>query len=297
MALNGRDVSFWPAPLRRAVDSIAVMRMQVYMIARGRAAASASPVVRTLAGRDEEAWKLSIRERELGVFRRRLEAMPAHKRPRIVPEDRFEVLQLMRLRGLSVKQAAERYVLHSNFTPQPNGEWAAIRLRIHSYKPLSQHSPLISTQEPEEPFFSLNPVPAPHSISPSALVKAAYGRLKCLSAGSNPRPPAHVRSGGPLRARACVFAGVGESSHSPAWTFFGGVCFCGGLGMATGKVKKVVVDRGFGFIAADDGKEYFFHHSAIRGGSFDTLRGGESCEFDIGQGPKGPRAENVRIVG
>jgi CspA family cold shock protein len=67
--------------------------------------------------------------------------------------------------------------------------------------------------------------------------------------------------------------------------------------MATGKVKKVVADRGFGFIAADDGKEYFFHHSAIRGGSFDTLRGGESCEFDVGQGPKGPRAENVRIVG
>jgi cold shock protein len=67
--------------------------------------------------------------------------------------------------------------------------------------------------------------------------------------------------------------------------------------MATGKVKKVVVDRGFGFIAADDGKEYFFHHSAIQGVAFDTLRGGESVEFETGQGPKGPRAENVRIVG
>jgi CspA family cold shock protein len=67
--------------------------------------------------------------------------------------------------------------------------------------------------------------------------------------------------------------------------------------MATGKVKKVVLDRGFGFIAADDGKEYFFHHSAIKSGSIDSLRGGESVEFEIGQGPKGPRAENVRIVG
>ena len=71
MAINGRDVSFWPAPLRRAVDSIAVMRMQVYMIARGRAAASASPTVKILAGRDEEAWKLAIREREIGVWVRR----------------------------------------------------------------------------------------------------------------------------------------------------------------------------------------------------------------------------------
>ena len=114
MEFNARNVSGWPAPLRRAVDSIAVMLMQVYMIARGRAAASASPMVRTLAGRDEEAWKLAIREREIGVFRRRLEAMPAHKRPRIGPEDRFEVLQFMRLRGLSVEQAAERYVLHPN---------------------------------------------------------------------------------------------------------------------------------------------------------------------------------------
>ena len=65
MASMVRDVTAWPAPIRRAVDSIAVMLMQVYLLARGRAAASASPVVRTLAGRDEEAWKLAIREREI----------------------------------------------------------------------------------------------------------------------------------------------------------------------------------------------------------------------------------------
>jgi hypothetical protein len=49
MESNGRNVSGWPAPLRRAVDSIAVMPMQVYMLARGRAVSSASPAVRTLA--------------------------------------------------------------------------------------------------------------------------------------------------------------------------------------------------------------------------------------------------------
>jgi hypothetical protein len=101
MKFNGRNISFWPVPLRRAVDSIAVMLMQVYMLVRGRAAPNPSPVVRTLAGRDEETWKLAIRERELGIFRRHLEVMPAHNRLHVVPEDRFEILQLMRLRGLS----------------------------------------------------------------------------------------------------------------------------------------------------------------------------------------------------
>jgi CspA family cold shock protein len=67
--------------------------------------------------------------------------------------------------------------------------------------------------------------------------------------------------------------------------------------MATGKVKKIVSDRGFGFIAAEDGKEYFFHSSSMPEGAFNTLRGGESVEFKITQGPKGPRAENVSLVG
>jgi hypothetical protein len=94
MEFNARNVSCWPAPLRRAVDSIAVVLMQVYMLARGRAAASASLVVRILAGRDEEAWKLAIREREMGVFRRRIEAMPPHSRPRFLDEDRVGLLSL-----------------------------------------------------------------------------------------------------------------------------------------------------------------------------------------------------------
>jgi hypothetical protein len=49
----------------QAISIVCVVLMQVFMIARGRAAASASAVVRTLAGRDEEAWKLAIREREI----------------------------------------------------------------------------------------------------------------------------------------------------------------------------------------------------------------------------------------
>ena len=63
--------------------------------------------------------------------------------------------------------------------------------------------------------------------------------------------------------------------------------------MATGTIKKLVSDRGFGFITADDGKDYFFHRDGIE--DFDTLRGGEKVTFEIGQSPKGPRANMVRV--
>jgi CspA family cold shock protein len=65
--------------------------------------------------------------------------------------------------------------------------------------------------------------------------------------------------------------------------------------MATGRVKKVVADRGFGFITAEDGKEYFFHRNGLQASlDFDRLVGGEQVEFDVEQSPKGPRANNVR---
>jgi CspA family cold shock protein len=63
--------------------------------------------------------------------------------------------------------------------------------------------------------------------------------------------------------------------------------------MTTGTIKKLVADRGFGFITAEDGKEYFFHRSSIE--SFDSLRGNERVEFDVEDSPKGPRAASVRV--
>jgi CspA family cold shock protein len=62
----------------------------------------------------------------------------------------------------------------------------------------------------------------------------------------------------------------------------------------TGTIKKVT-DKGFGFITDTKGQEYFFHQSSVQGVGFDELREGQSVEFDVGQGPKGPRAENVRV--
>jgi cold shock protein len=62
----------------------------------------------------------------------------------------------------------------------------------------------------------------------------------------------------------------------------------------TGTIRTLRVDKGFGFIKADEGTEYFFHRSAVQGEGLEDLREGDSVEFDVGEGPKGPRAENVR---
>jgi cold shock protein len=63
-----------------------------------------------------------------------------------------------------------------------------------------------------------------------------------------------------------------------------------------GTIKRIVSDKGFGFILASDGMEYFFHNSACQGIRFDDLREGQAVTFERGQGPKGPRAESVKIA-
>jgi CspA family cold shock protein len=65
-------------------------------------------------------------------------------------------------------------------------------------------------------------------------------------------------------------------------------------GWMTGTIRTLRVDKGFGFIKDQTGKEFFFHQSAIYGEGIDNLREGDSVEFEVGEGPKGPRAENVR---
>ncbi len=67
--------------------------------------------------------------------------------------------------------------------------------------------------------------------------------------------------------------------------------------MPQGTVKKLVSDRGFGFIRGERG-EVFFHHSSVVGGSFDSLQEGQTVEYEVeqGKGGKGPRAVNVKVV-
>jgi cold shock protein len=64
--------------------------------------------------------------------------------------------------------------------------------------------------------------------------------------------------------------------------------------MEVGKIKKLT-DRGFGFIAASDGKEVFFHRSECQSVAFDALTEGQEVTFDRESDVKGPRARNVRL--
>ena len=69
--------------------------------------------------------------------------------------------------------------------------------------------------------------------------------------------------------------------------------------MPQGTIKKLVKDRGFGFISMGQGKgDVFFHVSSVEEGVFDALQEGQAVEYEIvedgGRGGKGPRAGNVR---
>ena len=64
-----------------------------------------------------------------------------------------------------------------------------------------------------------------------------------------------------------------------------------------GTIKKLIRDRGFGFIRAEDGNEVFVHRSGFEGEDFDSVNEGQDVEFNTERGAKGLRAINVRVVG
>ena len=67
--------------------------------------------------------------------------------------------------------------------------------------------------------------------------------------------------------------------------------------MATGTVKWFNADKGFGFIAPDDGSaDVFAHFSAITGSGYRSLEEGQNVEFEVVQGQKGLQAENIRAI-
>jgi len=65
--------------------------------------------------------------------------------------------------------------------------------------------------------------------------------------------------------------------------------------MHTGKIKKIVRERGFGFISDTDGSEVFFHQSGLVDLSFDALTEDQDVSFDVEKSPKGPRAINISL--
>ena len=66
--------------------------------------------------------------------------------------------------------------------------------------------------------------------------------------------------------------------------------------MHKGKIKKLIHDRGFGFISDTDGRDIFFHQSSLLEAQFATLNCEQEVEFDVENSPKGPRAINIRII-
>jgi CspA family cold shock protein len=68
--------------------------------------------------------------------------------------------------------------------------------------------------------------------------------------------------------------------------------------MAVGKIKKLVRDKGFGFIQTESGQDIFFHHSTVDEQGFDNLNEGQQVEYSVDQGSagggKGPRAGSVK---
>ena len=67
--------------------------------------------------------------------------------------------------------------------------------------------------------------------------------------------------------------------------------------MPQGTVKWFNAEKGFGFISPDDGtNDAFVHYSAITSQGYQSLDEGQRVEFTLGQGPKGPQAENVSVV-
>ena len=65
--------------------------------------------------------------------------------------------------------------------------------------------------------------------------------------------------------------------------------------MPQGKIKRLVSDRGFGFIEEDGGNDLFFHHSEIKGATIEELNEGQVVEYEVGQGRQGPCATSVRV--
>jgi len=61
-----------------------------------------------------------------------------------------------------------------------------------------------------------------------------------------------------------------------------------------GTIKMLVKDKKFGFITAE-GKDYFFHHSALKNASFEDLSKGQEVEFEDSEGEKGARAEDIYV--
>src|SRR4051794_5107398 len=122
-------------------------------------------------------------------------------------------------------------------------------------------------------------------------------------------PPGYTRSlFGPL-AGGCYPAVEGRRRSNVAGSSLGGLPAARpheprfesgqewrGLSMTTGTVKWFNGDKGFGFITQESGPDVFVHFSAISGTGYRNLQENDKVEFEVTNGPKGPQAQNVRVI-
>ena len=66
--------------------------------------------------------------------------------------------------------------------------------------------------------------------------------------------------------------------------------------MPKGTIRRLIADRGFGFIQTAEGKDLFFHRNQLQGVEFASLREGQQVEFEVAQGPDGSCAVKVRLA-
>jgi len=66
--------------------------------------------------------------------------------------------------------------------------------------------------------------------------------------------------------------------------------------MSEGRIKKIIHDRGFGFVRGDDGNEVFFHRTELTTVDFDSLEEGQQVSYEVVNSPKGPRARNLKAA-
>ena len=95
-------------------DRLASLLMCAATTTRARMLAHSSPLVRVMGQRDHTFSDAALLDRELAVFRSQRHRKPAKQRSHYAPEERAEILQIMRLRGWSAKQAGQRFVVHPN---------------------------------------------------------------------------------------------------------------------------------------------------------------------------------------
>jgi len=66
--------------------------------------------------------------------------------------------------------------------------------------------------------------------------------------------------------------------------------------MPKGTIRRLITDRGFGFIATEQGEDLFFHRNELQGVNYSSLREGQQVEFEVAQGPDGSCAAKVRLA-